>query len=283
MRLHAVTISSEHALLLTSSLIIRMLSLRSNAQAMPPKQSVPAGPAPAPSASLHSLGCRLIAKRSTALAPAASARLPAPCPRSSARSLVAASAAEYRTGSSFLAEYRQPPQRPHWRTMLLPGLPALLLRQSRYCYGKRQQRRSTAYAERGSHPLKPPRIAASSIAAGGGQRPRRLRGILQVNARCCPPHGKHLGLRKGRPVFRSVLLRSSFGQQLRKLRCCLSASLRATALHSVRSLLRRQAWRSTALAPAAFCLLCRLPLRHSSSTHCSSARALLARSPACSG
>ncbi len=76
----------------------------------------------------------------------------------SARSLGAATGAEYRTGSSFLAGYRQPPQRPPRRTMLLLSLPAWLLRQSGPCYGKRQQRRGTAYAERGSRPLNPPRI-----------------------------------------------------------------------------------------------------------------------------
>ena len=52
----------------------------------------------------------------------------------------------------------------------------------------------------------------------------------------------------------SVPLRSAplrFGQQLRKLRCCLSAPLRATTLHSARSLLRHQAWRSRAPAHVA--------------------------------
>jgi hypothetical protein len=49
----------------------------------------------------------------------------------------AATGAGYRTCSSFLAGYRQPPQRPHWRTLLLCLLAGLLLRQSGHCYGKK--------------------------------------------------------------------------------------------------------------------------------------------------
>ena len=78
----------------------------------------------------------------------------------SARSLVAATAAEYRTGSSSLAASRQPPQRPHRRTMLLLSLPAWLLRRCGPCSGKRRRWPSTANAERGLRPLNPPRIEA---------------------------------------------------------------------------------------------------------------------------
>ena len=85
-------------------------------------------------------------------------------------------------------------------------------------------------------------------------------------------------LSKGRPPFRSVLLRSSSGQQLRKLRCCLSAPLRATTLHSARSLLRLIAWRSRAAAHVAFASLPARPLRRRSSTHRFLRRASLARS-----
>ena len=113
----------------------------------------------------------LIAKRSCTAAPLASCLLPAWCPAQqhiSACSLVAATGAEYRTGSSSLAASCQPQQRP-----LLPCLAALFLRRSVPCSGKRRHWLSTANAGKGSHPLNP-QICSFKFSGRCGQRPRSL-------------------------------------------------------------------------------------------------------------
>ena len=112
----------------------------------------------------------------------------------------------------------------------------------------------------------PPPSSCSSV-AGCGQRPRRLRSTMQASARRCPPQGEAARLRKGRPPFRSVLLHSAPGSNSASSAAASAAPLRATALHSARSLLRLIAWRSRAAAHERYCKLARLLLRRRSSTH----------------
>ena len=77
-------------------------------------------------------------------------------------------------------------------SLLIATYPAHPPAQSRFLQAEEQKARlrySAAVPEALPPPTSPPPSSCSSV-AGCGQRPRRLRGILQASARRCPPQGK---------------------------------------------------------------------------------------------